>query len=987
MSGSSRKLAAIVFTDIAGFTELSASNEPAALALLQAQRDLFYPKVQEFGGQWLKEMGDGLLLSFDSTLAAASCAVWMQTLARDVAGLDLRIGIHVGDVVVKGDDVLGDGVNVASRVEPAAPIGGIALSPRAQQDLSSQPEFETELIGIASLKGVSRPMEVYCIISHGLPGKEHANLNALKGEVKGAKASWPMVAGIAAAVVGLVAAAVTFWPGEEPIAEDSGGGSPRASNPAKGNPGTQTGAPAANAVFAPPTNSIVVLPFDNFGKKEEDQGITDGMTELITMHLGKLRQIQVISRTTAMRYRGSDSDVTEVGRELNVAWVLEGSVQRSGENLRVVAQLIDTRTDKHVWAEEYARPAAEFLDIQSDIAEKIATAFRTELSPAFKAYLARKPTADIGLFEDYMRGREQWMKMTRSSLKQAETIFKEIIAKDEQFVLAYVGLAEVFNTRLHLEMDSPKLLGPPAKQFASKAVELDPELSEAHSALAFVTWNFDWDQTKAEEILLRALALNPDNALAHLHYGVILNKQRWFATGFHHLQKAAELDPLNPQVMIAMAMAYRDRRGQMKNAIQIMEKLEARMPDHPFVLLGQAEEYLRANSPKGLEYLQRFKKADPQHPDNFRLDRQIKKFGIDPNSFNHKDDFEEDARLLKAVSQKRYVPSSWAINYHFHHSQDAADLAFWLQNGLNHHDIENEASFFVNQRTRALNDVNGTRKNAILLDPRLTPLVDACEKLVVPKKPAPWLKAVEDKFQEELKKAEAGDSEAQYFVAQHLFFLGWNRTQEEAAQFKAWAKKSAENGNPKGRYLQADVELHFNKDRPRANEIFYESLPGLQKLADAGDARANYLQYWIYRTGRGVEVDLEMAGEKLRDAAEAGDVRAQGELGLLLYRGIHGFERDLEEARKWAMLAAQERNWMGMAVALSLNTKRHNIPITKNDKEALYWAHLLFHGWGDFGGYNNLNANAFNLTHDERLEVEQRSRRALELPLLSAQDN
>ena len=990
MSGSSRKLSAIVFTDIAGFTELSAQNEPAALALLQAQRQLFAPKVQEFGGQWLKEMGDGLLLSFESTLAAASCAVWMQTLARDVPGLDLRIGIHVGDVVVKGGDVLGDGVNVASRVEPASPIGGIALSPRAQQDLSSQPEFETELIGIASLKGVARPMEVYCIISHGLPGKEHANLNALKGEVKGGKPSWPLAAGIAAAVAGLIAAVVTFWPGGGGAAQNNSGDG--ASSPGKGNLAntnsgrTGAGTQKSNAVFAPPTNSIVVLPFDNFGKKEEDQGITDGMTELITMHLGKLRQIQVISRTTAMRFRNREADVTEVGRELNVAWVLEGSVQRTGENLRVVAQLIDTRTDKHVWAEEYARPEAEFLDIQSDIAEKIATAFRTEISPAFKAYLARKPTANIELFEEYMRGREEWMKMTRKSLKQAEAIFKEIISKDDKFVLAYVGLAEVFNTRLHLQMDSPKLLGPPAKQNAIKAVELDPELSEAYSALGYVTWSYEWDQNKAEETLLRALALNPNNALAHLHYGVILHKQKWFATAFHHFQKAAELDPLNPQVMVAISQRFKERK-QGVEANQIMEDLEERMPDHPFVLMAQANEYLSTRSSRGIAYLNQFKNSDPQHPNNFRLDLRIKRFGIDPREFNYKEDFEEDARLLKAVAMKQYVPSHWAIDYHYNHSQDSNGLAFWLQNGLENHDIRSWAGFFVKQRIRAQNDVNGAGKNSILLTPALTPLVAACEKLLVPPRLAPWVKKQQDQYQLELKKAEAGDAEAQYFVAQYLFFKGWNRTQEEAAQFKTWAKKCAANGNPKGKYLEADVELHLNKNRTRANEIFLESLPGLVKLADAGDARASYLIYWIYREGRGVDADEELAAKYLRDAAENGDVRAQGHLSNILYRGQQGFDRDLDEAKKWATLAALERNWGGMTVLMSLNTKRFNIPIERNDKEALYWVHLLFHGHGNFAGYTNLNAGAFNLTHDERFEVEQRARRALELPLLDSENN
>ena len=180
MAEGQRQLAAIVFTDIAGFTELSSRDEHAALALVSRQRELFQPKVAEYGGQWLKEMGDGLLLSFSSSLHAVQCAVWLQHLASDVEGLNIRIGIHTGDVVLAEGDIFGDGVNIASRIEPLAPVGGIALSKKVQLDLTSHPEFTTTSLGELEFKGVNEPVEVLVLTSQGLPGPEAAALAGAK---------------------------------------------------------------------------------------------------------------------------------------------------------------------------------------------------------------------------------------------------------------------------------------------------------------------------------------------------------------------------------------------------------------------------------------------------------------------------------------------------------------------------------------------------------------------------------------------------------------------------------------------------------------------------------------------------------------------------------------------------------------------------------------------------------------------------------------
>ena len=169
MSDTKRKLAAIVFTDIAGFTKLSSNNEPAALALLEKQRELLQPVVEKNNGEWLKEIGDGLLLAFGTTRDAVDCAIEIQHLTKEIESLDLRIGIHQGEVVFQGNDVVGDDVNIASRIEPFAATGGIAISGRVNSSLDRDPEFDTEYLGTPDLKGVNQEVKVYCIVSHSLP--------------------------------------------------------------------------------------------------------------------------------------------------------------------------------------------------------------------------------------------------------------------------------------------------------------------------------------------------------------------------------------------------------------------------------------------------------------------------------------------------------------------------------------------------------------------------------------------------------------------------------------------------------------------------------------------------------------------------------------------------------------------------------------------------------------------------------------------------
>lgn len=284
MVESTRKLAAIVFTDIAGFTELSSRNEAAALALVTKQRELFQPKVDEFGGRWLKEMGDGLLLSFDSSLNAVNCAVWLQHLARNVEGLNIRIGVHTGDVVIAGGDVLGDGVNVASRIEPLAPVGGVALSKKVQLDLASHPEFSTGSIGLADLKGVNEPVEVFCLTSHGLPGPEAIVASSVKGSIANRSSSAAsrgvLVVGGVVAAVALAFAGIWFFGGsngeekvagketDRPKAAKTPPGNSTATQTSDNSKSTQTDTAGKGSTKKPVDRSVAIQDFKVLGQHQ-----------------------------------------------------------------------------------------------------------------------------------------------------------------------------------------------------------------------------------------------------------------------------------------------------------------------------------------------------------------------------------------------------------------------------------------------------------------------------------------------------------------------------------------------------------------------------------------------------------------------------------------------------------------------------------------------------------------------------------------------
>jgi adenylate cyclase len=402
-----RRLAAIMFTDMVGYTALSQRNEALALELLEEHRRILRSIFPRFNGTEIKTIGDAFLVEFQSALEAAQCALEIQrTLAKrnpDVSSdhrIELRIGIHVGDVVHRDGDVYGDGVNIASRIQPVAGIGGICISVDVERQIHHALDARFEKLAPIELKNVEVPMDLFRIV---LPWERDTPLTAQPQKTAhGAtrrRMPWHEVVLALLLVVGLIGAGIFFLRHRAPQ---------QANNPA-------TSQPASSSAAAAPEKSVAVLPFENLSEEKQNAFFADEMQDQILTNLAKIADLKVISRSSVMQYKsGVARNLKEIGEQLGVAHLLEGSVQRAGNDVRVNAQLINARTDAHEWAENYDRSLNNVFAIQSEIAKAIADQLQAKLSPSEKAAIEKPPTTDLAAFDLYTSLRHaSWLRPRR----------------------------------------------------------------------------------------------------------------------------------------------------------------------------------------------------------------------------------------------------------------------------------------------------------------------------------------------------------------------------------------------------------------------------------------------------------------------------------------------------------------------------------------------------------------------------------------------
>src|SRR5579863_330168 len=335
----------------------------------------------------------------------------------------------------------------------------------------------------------------------------------------------------------------------------------------------------ALAAVRPRAASVAVLPFTNLSADSENEFFADGITEDVIAHLAKIRSLKVISRTSVMAFKKSDLSLKEIGEKLGAATVVEGSIRRAGNRVRIVAQLIDACTDEHIWADTYDRDLTDIFAIQSEVALNIANALRAQLSNDERARVGRQPTQNFAAYELYLRGRHWFCRFTEEGYRRSVIEYQAAIARDPSFAIAWASMAESY-----IEIcvngfagSSPEDTVRNARAAAERALEIDDQLTEAHSMTAFVRFVFDYDWQGAEREFLKALELSPGSAEAHNHYGWLCNSMERYDDGLREIRRARELDPILVQTDVSTTLL---RAGRI---LEALEETRRSLRDDPAV--------------------------------------------------------------------------------------------------------------------------------------------------------------------------------------------------------------------------------------------------------------------------------------------------------------------------------------------------------------------------------------------------------------------
>jgi adenylate cyclase len=545
-----RKLAAIMFTDMVGYSALSQRDEKLAQELLEEHRRLLREIFPRFHGAEIKTIGDAFLVEFNSALEAAQCAIEIQrALAHRNADaatdhqIELKIGIHIGDVVHRGGDVYGDGVNIASRIEPLAGAGGICVSMDVERQIRNALETRFEKLAPTELKNISVPMELFRIV---LPWERRSEVRSHKSAVsKRVSVPTRRFALIGGLVLLLIIGIGWWWTTRQ-------------------NKNLVSPAADGDKPQSIPAKSIAVLPFENLSDDKSNAYFADGIQDEILTKLASIADLKVISRTSTARYKSKPEDLKTVSQQLGVATVLEGTVQRAADKVRINVQLIDARADTHLWAKSYDRDAKDVFAVESEVSQEIAEALQAKLSPNEANTLATAPTKDPQAYDSFLKGeyeeREAEGSLRAESFDRAAAFYQQALDNDPNFALAAARLAESlllrhwFVTKLS-ETDLAKV-----KSLAEHALVLGPNLADAHMALGnfYYLGYRQYDQALQE--FQRALDLQPNNLRALEFSAYVHRRQGDWKRALSALTKCLERDPLDASLVANTAAIYTNLR-------------------------------------------------------------------------------------------------------------------------------------------------------------------------------------------------------------------------------------------------------------------------------------------------------------------------------------------------------------------------------------------------------------------------------------------
>jgi adenylate cyclase len=560
-----RKLTAILSADVEGYSRLMGEDEEATVRTITAHRKVITSVIEKYRGRVVDSPGDNILAEFVSVVDAVQSAVEIQEVVRaknaelpEERRMEFRIGVNLGDVIQEGERIYGDGVNIAARVEGLADGGGICISGSAYEQIENKLALGYEYIGEHTVKNIVKPIRVYRVPT----GPE--TLQKVTEERRPAP-SWQRAALAVVIALLVVAGGVAIWKSYRPST-----------------PPTEVASVEKMAFPLPDKPSIAVLPFDNLSGDPEQEYFSDGITEQIITGLSKISSLFVIARNSTFTYKGQPVKIQQVSEELGVRYVLEGSVQKSGDRVRINAQLIDAIKGNHLWSETYDRELKDIFAVQDDITQKILTALQVELTRGEQARVTSRGTNNLKAYLKLLQAHERWLQMNKESNALARQLAEESIALDSDYAVAYLTLAATHILDVLLgSSKSPKDSMKQAIALNKKALALDDSLPNAHSQLG-ILYAMTRKHEKGVAEAKRGVELNPNSAGAYDLLGMTLSYVGRPEEAIPMFKKAIRLQPLAPgKYYYHLGRAYLST-GQCDEAISACEEALRRASNNLF---------------------------------------------------------------------------------------------------------------------------------------------------------------------------------------------------------------------------------------------------------------------------------------------------------------------------------------------------------------------------------------------------------------------
>jgi adenylate cyclase len=558
-----RRLSAILAADVVGYSRLIGDDEEGTIARLRALRtEAIDPSVEEFGGRIVKTMGDGLLVEFASVVDAVRAAVEIQReIAERNAGgaedqrIELRIGINLGDIVIDGDDILGDGVNVAARLENMATPGGICISDRVFAYVRGKVDVGFEDLGEQGLKNIAEPVRVYRISLD----PDSAGIASVRPK----KSTNARISAAAILVLILISAGSGYW---------------WWSSISRVNP-----ADVEQLVSSKPDKaSIAVLPFSNFSGNKQDHFIAKGLTEDLITTLSKVPQLSVISRTSSSAFKNKNVTTAEIAEQLGVRYLVEGSIQRSGEKLRINAQLIDAVRDHHLWAENFDGKANDLFSFQDDIVRRILVELQVKLTSGEHARFASRGTSSLEAWLSWVRGFDEVFKLTREGMVRGRELFQVAHELDRKWARPLVGLSWTYWYGARRGWtDKRQEWIRKGIELAEKAVSLAPNEPGGYQMLGFLA-QLQGDHDRAIALREKAFELAPGDFFVVFGLASVLYKAGQPKRALNYFKKARRLSPLMPPTLLGAIAEAQLLAGANEEAIATSKEMIKLQPNVAF---------------------------------------------------------------------------------------------------------------------------------------------------------------------------------------------------------------------------------------------------------------------------------------------------------------------------------------------------------------------------------------------------------------------